>query len=62
MKGFWPVFRKELYGMFMSPIFYAVGFIFLLVSGVFFNYLLAPVIMVSFQVARAPRTRKRDAA
>ncbi|MGA2402460.1 MAG: ABC transporter permease subunit [Syntrophobacteraceae bacterium] len=54
MKGFWPVFRKELYGMFMSPIFYAVGFIFLLVSGVFFNYILAQVVMVSFQVAQHP--------
>ena len=37
MKGFWPVFRKELYGMFMSPIFYVVGFIFLVISGIFFR-------------------------
>ena len=44
MKGFWPVFRKELYEMFMSPIFYVVGFIFLLVSGVFFNFILTQVV------------------
>src|SRR5208283_4132676 len=54
MKGFWPVFRKELYGMFMSPIFYVVGFIFLLLSGVFFNFILDQVVKVSFQVAEHP--------
>jgi ABC-2 type transport system permease protein len=54
MKGFWPVFRKELYGMFMSPIFYVVGFIFLLLSGVFFNFILDQVVRVSFQVAEHP--------
>ncbi|HYA43791.1 MAG TPA: ABC transporter permease subunit [Syntrophobacteraceae bacterium] len=54
MKGFWPVFAKELYVMFMSPIFYVVAFFFLLVSGVFFNYILAQVIMVSFQIAQRP--------
>jgi ABC-2 type transport system permease protein len=40
--------------MFMSPIFYAVGFMFLLVSGVFFNYILSQVVLVSFQVAQHP--------
>jgi ABC-2 type transport system permease protein len=54
MRGFWPVFRKELYGMFMSPIFYVVAFFFLLVSGVFFNYILAQVSLLSFQVAQHP--------
>ncbi|MFZ0927967.1 MAG: ABC transporter permease [Syntrophobacteraceae bacterium] len=54
MKGFWPVFRKELYAIFMSPIFYVVGFIFLLVSGVFFNFILSQVILVSYQVAQHP--------
>ena len=54
MKGFWPVFRKELYGMFMSPIFYVVGFIFLVISGIFFELLLAQLVMVSFQVAEHP--------
>ncbi|SPF33773.1 ABC-type transport system involved in multi-copper enzyme maturation, permease component [Syntrophobacter sp. SbD1] len=54
MKGFVPVFRKELYGMFMSPIFYVVAFFFLLVSGVFFNYILSQVVMASFQLAQHP--------
>lgn len=58
MKGFWPIFRKELYQMFMSPIFYAVGFIFLLVSGVFFNFILTQVLLVSFQVAQHPELAK----
>lgn len=54
MKGFWAVFKKELYEMFMSPIFYVVAFVFLLVSGVFFNYILSQVILVSYQVAQHP--------
>lgn len=54
MKGFWPVFRKELYVMFMSPIFYAVAFFFLLVSGVFFNFILAQVVQLSYQLAQHP--------
>ncbi len=58
MKGFWPVFRKELYQMFMSPIFYVVAFIFLLVSGVFFNFILTQVVQVSFQVAQHPELAK----
>ena len=52
MRGFWAVYKKELYGMFMSPIFYVVGFMFLLVSGVFFNYILSQVMLISFQVAQ----------
>src|SRR5208337_2718570 len=58
MKGFWPVFKKELYQMFMSPIFYVVAFIFLLVSGVFFNFILTQVVQVSFQVAQHPEIAK----
>ena len=58
MKGFCAVFRKELYAMFMSPIFYVVAFFFLLVSGVFFNYILAQVVMVSFQIAQHPELGK----
>lgn len=55
MKGFWPVYRKELYGMFMSPIFYVVAFFFLLISGVFFNSILRQIIMLSFQLAQNPQ-------
>ena len=40
--------------MFMSPIFYVVAFCFLVVSGVFFNYILGQVILVSFQVSQHP--------
>ncbi len=54
MKGFWPIYKKELYGMFMSPIFYVVAFFFLLICGIFFNYILRQVIMVSYQVAQNP--------
>ncbi|MDR3566666.1 MAG: ABC transporter permease [Syntrophobacteraceae bacterium] len=54
MKGFWPVYKKELYGMFLSPIFYVVAFFFLLICGVFFNFILRQVIMVSYQVAQNP--------
>ena len=59
MKGFWPVFRKELYQMFMSPIFYVVAFIFLLVSGVFFHLILTQVVQVSFQVAQHPEIARK---
>ena len=55
MKGFWPVYKKELYGMFMSPIFYVVAFFFLLISGIFFNFILRQVIMASYQVAQNPQ-------
>ena len=54
MKGFGPVYKKELYGMFMSPIFYAVAFFFLLLSGVFFDLILKQVVMASYQVAQNP--------
>jgi ABC-2 type transport system permease protein len=52
MRGFWAVYKKELYGMFMSPIFYVVAFIFLLASGFFFNLILSQVMLISFQVAQ----------
>ncbi len=58
MKGFWPVYRKELYAIFMSPIFYVVGFIFLLISAVFFNSILSQVIQFSYQVAQHPEFAK----
>jgi ABC-2 type transport system permease protein len=58
MKGFWPVYRKELYAIFMSPIFYVVGFIFLLVAAVFFNSILSQVVQFSYQVAQHPEVAK----
>ena len=59
MKGFWPVFRKELYEMFMSPIFYVVAFFFLLISGFFSRILLIQITQASFQVAQHPELERQ---
>lgn len=58
MKGFWPVYKKELNGMFMSPIFYVVGVIFLLIAGLFLNYILSQIVLLSFQIAQHPEMIK----
>lgn len=54
MKGFLPVYRKELYGIFASPIFYAVAFIFLVISGIFFYLILDYFNHLSFELAQNP--------
>ncbi len=54
MKGFWPVYRKELNGTFASPIFYAVAFIFLVITGIFFYLILDYFNQLSFQLAQNP--------
>ena len=54
MKGFCPVYRKELYGIFASPIFYAVAFIFLAISGIFFYLIIASFNDLSYQLAQNP--------
>ncbi len=54
MRGFWAVYRKELYVLFASPIFYVVAFIFLVLNGYFFYTALAYYSMVSFQAAQNP--------
>ncbi len=54
MKGFLPVYRKELYSIFASPIFYAVAFIFLVISGIFFYLILDYFNHLSFELARNP--------
>jgi ABC-2 type transport system permease protein len=54
MKGFWPVYRKELYSLFASPIFYAVAFIFLLISGYFFYSAMVYFNFISFQASQDP--------
>jgi len=54
MKGFLAVYRKELYGIFASPIFYAVAFIFLVISGIFFYLILDYFNNLSFELARNP--------
>lgn len=54
MKGFWPVYKKEMYATFASPIFYAVAFIFLVVTGIFFYLILDYFNNLSFELAQNP--------
>ncbi|SMC23378.1 ABC-2 type transport system permease protein [Desulfacinum hydrothermale DSM 13146] len=54
MRGFWSVYRKELYLVFASPIFFAVAFIFLVLNGYFFYSSVAYYNMVSFQAGQNP--------
>lgn len=54
MRGFWAVYRKELYALFASPIFYVVALIFLVLHGYFFYTALAYYSMVSFQASQNP--------
>ena len=54
MKGIFPVYRKELYRLFASPIFYVVAFIFLALVGYFFYASVAYYSLVSFRAANDP--------
>lgn len=54
MKGFWPVYRKELYGIFASPIFYVVSFVFLVLAGIFYYVILSYFNSLSFEIAQNP--------
>jgi ABC-2 type transport system permease protein len=54
MKGFRSVYRKELYSIFASPIFYAVAFIFLVLAGIFFYLILDYFNNLSFELSRNP--------
>ena len=54
MRGVLAVFKKELSVTFASPIFYAVGFIFLVVSGYFFYSNIAVFTVLSFQARSNP--------
>jgi ABC-2 type transport system permease protein len=54
MKGFVSVYRKELYRLFASPIFYVVAFIFLALGGYFFYASVAYFSLLSFQAGRNP--------
>ncbi|GLI34086.1 ABC transporter permease subunit [Desulforhabdus amnigena] len=54
MKGFVSVYRKELYSLFASPIFYVVAFTFLLISGYFFYSNVAYFNLLSFQASQNP--------
>jgi len=54
MKGFASVYRKELYSLFASPIFYAVAFTFLVLAGYFFYSAVVYYNLLSFQAAQNP--------
>jgi len=54
MKGFVPVYGKEMYRIFASPIFYVVAFIFLTLAGYFFYSAVAYYSLLSFQSGRNP--------
>ena len=54
MFNFWPILKREMRVYFNSPIAYAVFFIFLIVSGIFFYLLVQQYVMTSFQAARNP--------
>lgn len=54
MKGFSPVYRKELYSLFASPIFYVVAFTFLVISGYFFYTAVAYFNFQSFEASQNP--------
>ena len=54
MKGFCVVYRKELYRLFASPIFYVVAFIFLALVGYFFYSSVAYYSLLSFQAGTNP--------
>ncbi len=59
MKGFVSVYRKELYSLFASPIFYAVAFTFLVLAGYFFYSAVVYYNLLSFQAAQNPMMAKQ---
>ena len=54
MKGFFPVYSKEMYRTFASPVFYVVAFTFLTLAGYFFYLAVAYYSLLSFQAGRNP--------
>jgi ABC-2 type transport system permease protein len=54
MKGFFPVYGKEMYRTFASPIFFVVAFVFLTLAGYFFYSAVAYYSLLSFQAGRNP--------
>ncbi|HAA02136.1 MAG TPA: ABC transporter permease, partial [Syntrophobacteraceae bacterium] len=54
MRGFWSVYRKELYSLFASPVFYVVGFIFLVIAGYFYYGAMIFYSRYSFQATQDP--------
>lgn len=54
MKGFWAVYRKELYSFMFSPIIYVVAVVFFLLAGYFFYSGVAYYSLISFQASQNP--------
>ncbi len=52
MKGFFAVYRKELYSLFASPIFYVLAFTFLVIAGYFFYSGMAIFNIAAFQASQ----------
>ncbi|MCU0587494.1 MAG: ABC transporter permease subunit [Syntrophobacteraceae bacterium] len=59
MKGFAAVYRKELYSLFASPIFYVVAVVFLVITGYFLYSLVAYYNILSFQASQNPMALKQ---
>ncbi|RLB40534.1 MAG: ABC transporter permease [Deltaproteobacteria bacterium] len=59
MRGTIVVFRKEIYSIFASPIFYAASFIFFVVAGYFFYSNALYFSILSFQATRDPFLSER---
>ncbi|NTW36968.1 MAG: ABC transporter permease subunit, partial [Syntrophobacteraceae bacterium] len=59
MKGFAAIYRKELYSLFASPIFYVVAVVFLLISGYFLYSAVAYYNILSFQASQNPMMLKQ---
>jgi len=59
MKGFAAIYRKELYSLFASPIFYVVALVFLLISGYFLYSAVAYYNILSFQASQNPMALKQ---
>jgi len=59
MKGFGSVYRKELYSLFASPIFYVVAFTFLFIAGYFFYSSMAYFNLISVQASQNPFAAKQ---
>jgi ABC-2 type transport system permease protein len=59
MKGFVSVYRKELYSLFASPVFYAVAFTFLIIAGYFLYSAIVYFNLLSFQASQNPMMAKQ---
>ncbi|MBN1296906.1 ABC transporter permease subunit [bacterium] len=54
MKAFWTIVRRDLTGYFLSPVFYALGTVFLLLTGLLFFSNLLVYTEISFSIMQNP--------